>query len=111
MQQANAAARAERRVYARIKSDGTAVILRDRDVLGSYTIVNLSVGGALLTGKKPLPVGEPVQVTLQLRPGNVVLDAVVARGEDGSYGLAFSAPSAALLVALDSHLRAAFPML
>src|SRR5262245_19388881 len=110
MAQVNAAARIERRVYARIRSDGTAVLLQGKDVLGSYRIVDLSVGGALLKGGGPLPVGEPVQVTLQLRPGNVVLDAVVARGtpagkEEGTYGLAFSAPSAALLVALDAHLR------
>lgn len=90
-----APARDDRRVHPRISLPTTATLLQRGDVVGRFTVQNLSAGGALLTGGHDvhrvgplrllleLPGGEPLAVGAHVRRrasvGNLVALAVAFR--------------------------------
>ncbi|HJL14706.1 MAG TPA: PilZ domain-containing protein [Sandaracinaceae bacterium LLY-WYZ-13_1] len=90
-----AAGREERRRARRVSLPTTAALLQRGDMVGRFTVQNLSAGGALLTGAKDvhrtgplrllleLPSGEPLAVGAHVRRraqiGNLVALAVAFR--------------------------------
>lgn len=72
---------ATREVTAIVELDGGSV---------SYTVVNLSIGGALVTGTPPLPKGETVALDLKLKGTKAVdVRGQVVHFREGGMGIAF----------------------
>jgi CheY-like chemotaxis protein len=78
----------------------TALVSREGEPLGRFNVVNLSAGGALLSGHLALPVGTKLEVTLRMpwRPSIrtlAELTRVDGSPGHGTFALAFPALSAA----------------
>ncbi|HMJ12397.1 MAG TPA: PilZ domain-containing protein [Polyangiaceae bacterium] len=89
----------ERRAHPRVPFHATARLFTEAQVIGDYTVQDLSVGGALLYGSVALTVGAVLGVWLSsTRLGAVRVAAEVKRvqrGADGkvAIGLKFKNPS------------------
>jgi CheY-like chemotaxis protein len=62
----------QRRQHERAPLALSATAFRDRARLGSFRVVNLSAGGALFRGTRPVPVGEQVDLSISLPTGEFV---------------------------------------
>jgi CheY-like chemotaxis protein len=81
----------ERRKHARAFLRASAVLLRDDDSLGSFRVINASVGGLLLGGSVPAPVGTEVEAVLRLGPDRAVrTKSVICREQASRDGSAFA---------------------
>jgi CheY-like chemotaxis protein len=81
----------ERRGHVRALLRASAVLLRGGESLGSFRVINASVGGLLLGGTPPGPVGTRVELVLRLGPDRTVrTQAVVCREQASQDGAAFA---------------------
>jgi CheY-like chemotaxis protein len=98
----------DRRKHARAVLRASAVLLRADDSLGSFRVVNVSVGGLLLGGAMPAPVGTEVEVVLRLGPDRAVrTQAVICREQQSREGTAFAVSFVALPAEDEARLRSA----
>ena len=82
---------AERRRHARALLRASAVLLRADDSLGSFRVVNASVGGLLLGGAMPAPVGTEVEVVLRIGLDDPVRTrGLICRQQQGRDGAGFA---------------------
>lgn len=100
----------ERRSYRRFAVPGAAGISKGREFRGLYWLKDLGMGGALLTGREQLELGERLRFDLHLgwaNPialrGEVVRSERVVRG-DALMGIAFRAPSRSVKVMMRASL-------
>jgi hypothetical protein len=100
----------ERRNYRRFPVPGAAGISRGREFRGLYWLKDLGMGGALLTGREPLEVGERLRFDLHLgwaNPislrGSVVRSDTVPQGSC-QIGVAFRTPSRSVKVMMRASL-------
>jgi hypothetical protein len=85
---------AEQRRHTRIAIRATALLFdrgRNRDewgalALGRFAVGNVSLGGALIHGKIPVPIGAPVGIHLHLPETNVQMGSVVVRRDHSPDG-------------------------
>jgi CheY-like chemotaxis protein len=81
----------ERREHARAFLRASAVLLRGGESLGNFRVINASVGGILLDGNPPGPVGTRVELVLRLGPDRTMrTQAVVCREQLGRDGAGFA---------------------
>jgi CheY-like chemotaxis protein len=89
--------RAERRRQTRAPLWATATLSLPTRDLGSFQVVNLSAGGALLVGDIPAPLGAPVRAVLRLPAGQAVpVEAALVRRDQSRQGSAFALAFTAL---------------
>jgi CheY-like chemotaxis protein len=96
------ASRAEHRLKPRVRCAGVAMLVGPESGQGphmAWDVYNLSIEGAFLETKGPLPVGEELELLLQLAGGKVRVRARVVRVQEPSWlniagvGVAFVEPS------------------
>jgi CheY-like chemotaxis protein len=81
----------DRREHARAFLRASAVLLGGGNSLGNFRVINASVGGLLLGGTPPGPVGSQVELVLRLGPDRTVrTQAVVCREQQSKDGTAFA---------------------
>ncbi len=81
----------ERRRHTRAVVRASAVLLRDGESLGSFRVINASVGGLLLGGSTPAPLGTQVEAVLRLGPDRTLrVQSVVCREQASRDGSAFA---------------------
>jgi CheY-like chemotaxis protein len=94
MSQTKTVTNAESRRDTRAPLLATALVSKDGEALGLFKLVNLSAGGALLSGRLEMPVGTRMEVTLRMpwRP-SMRMEAELARVDSSSgeatFALAF----------------------
>ena len=98
---------AERRQYPRTGRIASAAVVVSRGkYVGTYVVEDLSAGGALLVGRCPLQINDPVETLLQFGQTLMVpLSARVVRTQDGAFGIEFTDVAAGPLRALDEVVR------
>ena len=81
----------ERRRSVRVPVLASVTLLRNKENVGAYRVLNLSAGGALLAGAAPVSRADRVEALLQLPAGRPLrLEAVVARESSGPPAPAFA---------------------
>jgi hypothetical protein len=81
----------ERRRSVRVSLLATVTLLRDKEPMGTYRVLNLSAGGVLLAGTLPVSRTDKVEALLQLPSGRPLrLEAKVAREWSGPPTPAFA---------------------
>jgi hypothetical protein len=97
----------ERRQYPRTGRIASAAVVVSRGhYVGTYVVEDLSAGGALLVGRCPLQINDPVETLFQFgQTLTVPLKARVVRTQNGAFGIAFTDLAAAPLRALDEVVR------
>ena len=81
----------ERRRSVRVPILATVTLLRDKEPMGTYRVLNLSAGGVLLAGALPVSRTDKVESLLQLPSGRPLrLEATVAREWSGPPTPAFA---------------------
>lgn len=98
---------AERRQYPRTGRIASAAVVVSRgQYVGTYVVEDLSAGGALLVGRSPLQINDPVETLFQFgQTLTVPLSGRVVRTQDGAFGIAFTDVAAVPLRALDEVVR------
>jgi len=82
----------ERRGHHRVDLDGRALVLQRGNVVGRYSLENLSAGGAFVSGEKAVRPGHLVHVLLDLALGEPALSVTgsVHRVENGGSGVSLA---------------------
>jgi PilZ domain len=81
----------ERRRSVRVPLLATGTLLRNKEHIGTYRVLNLSAGGVLLAGTLPVSRTDKLELLLQLPTGRPLrLEAIVARESSGPPTPAFA---------------------
>jgi hypothetical protein len=82
---------AERRRSVRVPFLATVALLRDKQYIGTFRVLNISAGGVLVAGQLPEGRSEKLEVLLQLPSGRPLrVEATVAREATGAEAPAFA---------------------
>jgi CheY-like chemotaxis protein len=96
----------DRRKHSRAFLRASAVLLRANESLGSFRVINASVGGLLLGGPPPAPIGTEVEVVLRLGPDRPLRSkSVVCREQAGRDGSAFAISFLDLSAEDEAHIQ------
>jgi PilZ domain len=79
---------AERRAHPRVAFQAEAELLDEGRFLGKFEVRDISVGGALLIGSRPVARGSVVGIRLLASMGTITLNAKVVRTQTHPEGLA-----------------------